>query len=81
MTFKVYLTVEMPGEYDTKDEARDAAIETLRDAATTFDPKIQARSSLNLMRGTAVQARVFPSDTITSGAQHAFLVDIHDGCI
>ena len=83
MTYRVYLTIEMPDEYGTKEAATAAAIEALRDAVASplQNHSVAARASLNLMRGSAVQARVFAADTITSGAQHAFLVDIHDGCI
>ncbi len=81
MTYRVYLTIEMPGTYGDKNSAMDAAVKALQDAVTVFDPEAHARASLNLLRGSAIQARVFEEGKITSGDRHAFIVDIHDGAI
>jgi hypothetical protein len=73
-TYKLYLTVELPGSYDTKDVAMDAAVEALQDAVE----KYVAEPDLLLK---PIEMRVFAEGKALSGEQHDFVVDILDGAI
>lgn len=78
MAYKVYLTVELPGEYTQREVAQLAAIHALRTTVAVA----KVNTELNYISGRAVQARVFESEgAVLSGHPHAFIVDICDGCM
>jgi len=75
MAYRVYLTVELPDDYATRDEAADAAILALQNAA-----EIEAERVVNPF--TTIEARVFKvEERLSLPRQHEFVVDICDGCI
>jgi hypothetical protein len=81
MAYKVYITVELPELYYGKDAAMDAAVKALQDAVAVDDDAANILVWQSICGGAAIQARVFEEQTITSGVDHAFLVDVHDGAI
>jgi hypothetical protein len=74
MTYKVYMTIEMPERYASKEDAMDAAVQELQDA-------VQRQVEMPAIEFRAIQCRVFESGKITDRGDHDFLVDIHDGTI
>lgn len=81
MTYRLYMTIEMPGEYTDKESAMDAAVQELQDAVTVFDPTAHALAADKRARGRAIECRVFEHGKALSGEQHAFIIDICDGAI
>lgn len=73
MAYRVYLTVELLGDYPTVEHARGAAVQALQEA-------VDAGGGA-LIKGRALQARVFPAHAMLSEQLPAFIVDIFDGCI
>ena len=74
MTYKVYMTIELPEHYPSKEDATDAAVKELQDA-------VQRQVEMPAIEFRVIQCRVFEADKITHGGDHDFLVDIHDGTI
>jgi hypothetical protein len=74
VTYKVYMTIELPERYGSKEEAMDAAVTELKDA-------VQRQVDMPAIEFRVIQCRVFQAGKITDGVDHDFLVDIHDGTI
>jgi hypothetical protein len=74
MTYKVYMTIELPERYASKEDAMDAAVKELKDA-------VQRLVDMPAIEFRAIQCRVFEVGKITDGGDHDFLVEIHDGTI
>ena len=81
MAYKLYMTIALPGVIYGKEEAMDAAVKALQDAVTIDDSDEYADIWSHINTGAAIQCRVFEEQTITSGVDHVFLIDIHDGAI
>lgn len=76
MTYRVYLTIELPGDYVSVEAAQGAAIATLQAAVDSSSGR-----GIAIPKGRALQARVFAEGLVLSGQPHDFVVDICDGCI
>ena len=74
MTYKVYMTIELPERYASKEDAMVAAVQELKDA-------VRRQVEMPAIEFRAIQCRVFEAGQITDGSDHDFLVDIHDGTI
>ena len=74
LTYKVYMTIELPERYASKEDATDAAVKELQDA-------VQRQVDMPAIEFRVIQCRVFEAGKITHGGDHDFLVDIHDGTI
>jgi hypothetical protein len=81
MTYRLYMTIELPGAFTDKEAARDAAVATLQNAVTVFDTEARAMTWGTIARGDAIECRVFEQGKALSGEQHAFIIDICDGAI
>jgi len=73
-TYKLYLTVELPGDYESKDAAMDAAVEALGDACEKY-----VAEPLLLLK--PIDCRVFEDGTILHSGKPVFTIDICDGAI
>ena len=74
MTYKVYLTIELPETYADREMAMDAAVEALRHAV-----EVQVTNADVTTR--PIDCRVFEDGTILHGGKHEFIIDICDGAI
>lgn len=67
--YKIYVTVELPGQYTQLETARMSAVR-----------KLQTLTADKLSGLPIVQVRVFEENKVLSGERHAFTVDMMDGC-